>query len=89
MTNLDQTNSSKSFQDNRIDMKELLGFLWEGRKTIITLTNKVTGQEYNSDAEGDADVNDPATETKREHLKRDVLIKIKRFPSILSKSGDV
>ena len=38
MTNLDQTNSSKSFQDNRIDMKELLGFLWEGRKIIIIIT---------------------------------------------------
>ena len=58
-------------------------------ETIITLTNKVTGQEYDSDAQGDSDVNDPATETKREHLKRDVLIKIKRFPSILSKSGDL
>ena len=58
-------------------------------ETIITLTNKVTGKEYDSDAEGDADVNNPATETKREHLKRDDLIKIKRFPSILSKSGDV
>ena len=58
-------------------------------ETIITLTNKVTGQEYNSDAEGDADVNNPATETKSDHLKRDVLIKIKRFSSILSKSGDV
>tara|TARA_R100001594_G_scaffold66760_1_gene101101 strand:- start:168 stop:413 length:246 start_codon:yes stop_codon:yes gene_type:complete len=56
-------------------------------ETIITLTNTVTGQEYDSDAEGDSDVNDPATETKREHLKRDVLIKIKRLPSILSKSG--
>ena len=56
-------------------------------ETIITLTNTVTGQEYDSEAQGDSDVNDPATETKREHLKRDVLIKIKRFPSILSKSG--
>ena len=58
-------------------------------ETVITLTNKVTGQEYNSDAEGDADVSAPNTATKREHLKRDVLIKIKRFPSILSKSGDL
>ena len=58
-------------------------------ETIITLTNKITGQEYTSDAHGDSDVKDPATGTKREHLKRDVLIKIKRFPSILSKSGDV
>ena len=56
-------------------------------ETIITLTNTVTGQEYASDAQGDSDVNDPTTETKREHLKRDVLIKIKRLPSILSKSG--
>ena len=56
-------------------------------ETIIALTNTVTGQEYDSDAQGDSDVNDPATETKREHLKRDVLIKIKRLPSILSKSG--
>jgi len=58
-------------------------------ETIITLTNKLTGQEYESDAQGDADVNNPATGTKREHLKRDVLIKIKRFPSILSKSGEL
>ena len=58
-------------------------------KTEVTITNVKTGQEYNSDAEGDADVNDPNTATKREHLKRDVVIKIKRFPSILSKSGDL
>ena len=57
--------------------------------TAGTLTNTVTGKEYESDAQGDADVNDPNTETKREHLKRDVLIKIKRYPSILSKSGDL
>ena len=56
-------------------------------ETVITLKNTVTGQEYTSDAHGDADVNDPSTETKREHWKRDVLIKIKRMPSILSKSG--
>jgi len=56
-------------------------------ETIITLTNKVTGQEYESDAHGDADVDDPNTTTQKEHLKRDVLIKIKRLPSILSKSG--
>ena len=58
-------------------------------ETIITLTNKLTGQEYESDAHGDADVSNPATGTQKEHLKRDVLIKIKRFPSILSKSGDL
>ena len=37
-------------------------------ETIITLTNKLTGKEYDSDAHGDTDVNDPATETKRIEL---------------------
>tara|TARA_R110002012_G_C11360422_1_gene580782 strand:+ start:270 stop:524 length:255 start_codon:yes stop_codon:yes gene_type:complete len=55
-------------------------------ETIITLTNMKTGYEYNSDAEGDADVRNPDTSTKKEHLKRDVVIDIKRTPAILSKS---
>jgi len=55
-------------------------------ETVITLTNTKTGYEYNSDAEGDADVKNPDTLTKKEHLKRDVLIDIKRTPAILSKS---
>ena len=38
MTNQDQTNSNNSFEDDRIDLQELFGFLWEGRKLIITLT---------------------------------------------------
>ena len=55
-------------------------------ETIITLTNKVTGKEYASDKEAEDDVNDPNTSTQKEHLKRDVVIDIKRLPSILSKS---
>ena len=55
-------------------------------ETIITLTNKVTGKEYASDKEAEDDVNDPNTSTQKEHLKRDVVIEIKRLPSILSKS---
>ena len=55
-------------------------------ETIITVTNKVTGQEYGSDAEATADVNDPNTTTKREDIRRDVLIDIKKMPSLLSKS---
>lgn len=55
-------------------------------ETIITLTNKVTGKEYASDKEAEDDVNDPNTATQKEHLKRDVVIDIKRLPSILSKS---
>jgi len=55
----------------------------DGKKTHIitpeceiTLTNLETGREYLSDKEADDDVNDPATATKREHLKRDVNLKV-------------
>ncbi len=55
-------------------------------ETIITLTNKITGKEYGSDAEATADVNDSNTTTKREDIRRDVLIDIKKMPSLLAKS---
>ena len=42
----------------------------------ITLTNTETGQEYMSDKEADNDVNNPATDTKQEHIRRDVNVKI-------------
>ena len=42
----------------------------------ITLTNTETGVEYMSDAEADADVNDPNTATQREHIRRDVHVKV-------------
>ena len=42
----------------------------------ITLTNMETGKEYFSDKEADDDVNDVATPTKREHIRRDVHIKV-------------
>ena len=42
----------------------------------ITLTNTATGKEYMSDVEADADVNDSNTNTKREHIRRDVHLKI-------------
>ena len=55
-------------------------------ETIITVTNKITKQEYGSDAEATADVNDPNTATKREDIRRDVLIDIKKMPGLFSKS---
>ena len=55
-------------------------------ETVITVTNKITKQEYGSDAEATADVNDPNTTTKREDIRRDVLIDIKKVPSLLAKS---
>ena len=42
----------------------------------ITLTNMKTGKEYMSDAEADHDVNNPNSHTKREHIRRDVNIKV-------------
>ena len=55
----------------------------DGRKTHvitpeceITLTNTDTGKEYMSDAEADNDVNNPNSNTKREHIRRDVHLKI-------------
>ena len=46
----------------------------------VTLTNTVTGKEYMSDAEAQADVNDPNTATKQEHLRRDVKITVEALP---------
>ena len=42
----------------------------------ITLTNIETGKEYFSDKEADDDVNDVAKPTKREHIRRDVHLKV-------------
>jgi hypothetical protein len=42
----------------------------------ITLTNTETGKEYLSDKEADDDVDNPETDTKREHIRRDVNVKI-------------
>jgi hypothetical protein len=42
----------------------------------VTITNMETGKEYFSDKEADDDVNDTATATKREHIRRDVHIKV-------------
>ena len=46
----------------------------------VTLTNTVTGKEYMSDAEAQADVNDPNTDTNQEHLRRDVKITVEALP---------
>ena len=55
----------------------------DGRRTHVitpecevTLTNTESGKEYMSDAEADHDVNNPNSNTKREHIRRDVHIKI-------------
>ena len=45
-------------------------------KCEVTLTNTETGQEYMSDSEADDDVNNSETDTKREHIRRDVHLKV-------------
>jgi len=45
-------------------------------KCEVTLTNIVTGKEYMSDAEALADVQNTNTDTKAEHIKRDVKVTV-------------
>ena len=42
----------------------------------ITLTNMESGKEYMSDAEADHDVDNPNSNTKREHISRSINIKV-------------
>ena len=44
----------------------------------VTLTNTESGHEYMSDKEADDDVDHPDTPTQREHIKRDVHVKVKQ-----------
>ena len=55
----------------------------DGKKTAVvtpecevTLINLKSGKEYMSDAEADHDVNNPNSNTKREHISRSVHIKV-------------
>ena len=48
-------------------------------KTEVTLTNTETGQEYMSDAEAMQDVQNPNTETKSEHIRRDVNVTVEEI----------
>ena len=67
----------------------------DGKKTHVitpecevTLTNTATGKEYMSDAEADHDVNNPNSNTKREHIRRDVHIKVAAI-DLGANSGDL
>ena len=54
----------------------------------ITLTNTVSGKEYMSDKEADHDVDNPNSNTKREHIRRDVNLKVAAI-DLGAKSGDL
>jgi len=49
-------------------------------ETEVTLTNMKTGQEYMSDAEALADVQNKDTDTKAEDIRRDVKIIVEHVP---------
>ena len=48
-------------------------------KCEVTLTNTETGQEYMSDAEALADVQNTDTATKAEHIRRDVKLTVEEI----------
>ena len=52
--------------------------------TEITLTNTKTGKEYNSDKEAKDDIANPATDTVKEDIRRDVTITV---PKLVMGSG--
>ena len=47
--------------------------------TEINLTNTKTGKEYNSDKEAEDDVANPATDTVKEDIRRDVKITVPKL----------
>ena len=47
--------------------------------TEITLNNTKTGKEYNSDKEAEDDVANPATDTVKEDIRRDVKITVPKL----------
>ena len=53
----------------------------------ITIKHKLTGKEYNSDEEAQADVNDPSTPTQPEDIQRDVTIHVENLIDMLSEGG--
>ena len=66
-----------------------------GKKTILapdvetksTIKHATTGKVYASESEAEADVINPATDTKQEDIKRDVAISVNKLPDILGGSS--
>jgi hypothetical protein len=56
-------------------------------ETKSTIKHATTGKVYASESEAEADVNDPATDTKQEDIKRDVSISVNKLPDILGGSS--
>ena len=55
-------------------------------ETKSTIKHATTGKVYASESEAESDINDPATSTKNEDIKRDVAISVNKLPDILGGS---
>ena len=51
-------------------------------ETEAVLRNKETNYEYSSDQEAEDDINNPDTDTQREHVTRSVKIKVAKMPAL-------
>ena len=51
-------------------------------EVILTITHKETGKEYFSEKEAEDDINNPNKSTTKDHIKRDVEIKIAEMPPL-------
>ena len=58
-------------------------------ETEVVLRNKETNQEYNSDAEAEADIANPNTPTQKEHIVRSVKIKVAAMPPLGASSKEL
>ena len=56
-------------------------------ETTSTVKHASTGKVYANELEAEADINDPATSTTKEDIKRDVAISVNKLPDILGGSS--
>jgi len=52
-------------------------------ETTSIVKHATTGKVYVDELEAEADINDPATSTTKEDIKRDVAISVNKLPDIL------
>ena len=56
-------------------------------ETKSTIKHAKTGKVYADEKEAEDDVNNPATSTKKQDIKRDVAISVNKLPDILGGSS--
>ena len=56
-------------------------------ETKTTIKHAKTGKVYADEKEAETDINDPATDTTKEDIKRDVAITVNKLPDIFGGSS--